>query len=75
MAINATIPAVLEPLAGVISGIVGMLKPLVGGIFGLYVILVILRLLEYKRMVRLLTQIKEEIAELNKNLTGKKKKR
>ena len=73
--INAMLPTALEPLANVIGRVMGVLQILVGGIFGLYFILVLLRLLEYRRMIKHLGDIKKEIIKLNENLTGKKPKK
>ena len=69
------IPSAFQPLIDVISKIRGAIEILVGGIFGIYLILIILRWLEYKKVVKLLTQIRKEMRELNENLTGKKKKK
>jgi type III secretory pathway component EscU len=65
MAVNATISAI-EPVAGFVRGVFGMVQLFVGGIFGLYVILVILKWFEYKKMVKLLKEIKTEIRKLGK---------
>lgn len=77
MVLNATIPTVplvLDPITTVVADLMGTLQTIVGGIFGLYVILVILRWVEYKKMVHLLKQIRNEIKHLNQTLTKKKKK-
>ena len=72
---NATLPASFEPLINIISRIRGALEILVGGIFGIYLILIVLRWLEYKKVVSLLVKMSKEIHELNENLTRKKKKK
>ena len=75
MALNVTLPAALEPLAGIIGSIFGVAKILVGGIFGLYLLLLISKWIEYRKFVKIMTEIKKELKELNNNLAGKKKKR
>ena len=63
--VNVTqIPPILEPLSNFIIGIMNVLKVLVGGIFGIYVILVFLRWIEYKRMTKILKDIRKEIRDL-----------
>ncbi|MBW2966457.1 hypothetical protein KY342_05120 [Candidatus Woesearchaeota archaeon] len=75
---NATqslLPTSFQPIVEVLTRIRGVIEILVGGIFGIYLILIILRWLEYKKVVKLLNHINKEIHELNQNLTGKKLKK
>ena len=75
MAINATLPPALEPLAAVITSIMDVTKILVGGIFGLYLILLIAKWIEYKRLVRLLIDIKNQLYHLNEKFDKKSRKK
>ncbi len=63
---NLTIPPPIEPVAGFVQGVYSAIQLFVGGIFGLYVILVVLRYVEYKKMVKLLKDIRLEIKKLGK---------
>lgn len=55
--INATAQLPLGPLAGTLS----YLEALIGGLFGLYLILVILRWYESRRLVHILKDIRHDI--------------
>jgi len=67
---NATLP-LIEPLTNSITFLTNTVKALVGGIFGLYVILVILRWKEARELKKLLIDVKGELVKINKKL-GKK---
>ena len=69
--VNATTMA----LSGVLRGTIGYLEALLGGIFGLYVILVIMRLYESKRLVTILKDIRHDIREMCKEKGMKIKER
>ena len=69
MVVNETM---LGPLGTAIQNTVGILKVAFGGIFGIYLLLLALRVLEYRRMVSLLKGVKEEISKLNDNLRKKR---
>ena len=60
MAINAT----SSLIGGVLSGTLGYVEALVGGLFGLYLILVILRWYESRRLVGILKDIRHDIREM-----------
>ncbi len=51
-----------------VQSITGLLQVLVGGMFGLVIISIFLRLWEDARMARLLRQLNNNIAELNMHL-------
>ena len=75
---NATLaifPDSFQPVIEVLTKIRGVIELLVGGIFGIYLILIILRFLEYKKVVRLLSHMNKEIHQLNQNLSRKKSKK
>ena len=60
MAINAT----GSLIGGALSGTLGYLEALVGGLFGLYLILVILRWYESRRLVSILKDIRHDLREM-----------
>ncbi len=70
--VNATIQA-LEPIIGPLNHLMGVLQYLVGGIFGLYLILVILRWYESRRLATLMRDVKSELKALNKHFGVKVK--
>ncbi|MBR9676815.1 hypothetical protein GOV04_01625 [Candidatus Woesearchaeota archaeon] len=72
MAINETI-IVLEPILKPLQFIVNSLKFLVGGIFGLYVIMVAMKYIEARQNRKILQSILNELRHLNKKPTTKKK--
>jgi uncharacterized membrane protein len=74
MAINATLPPALDTLMNVVSGAFNTAKVLVGGLFGLYVILLIVKWIEYKRLVKILTDIRKELRALTNSKKSKKKR-
>ena len=65
--INQTIPF-FDPLVNTIGMFVGTIRLLVGGIFGLYLILVYLRWREYRILTRLMREMRNEMAALNQKL-------
>jgi len=66
MTLEVAIPPALEPLAALIRSVMGTLQWFLGGIFGLYVILIILRLLGYKRIMKRLKDIEKKLDKLSK---------
>lgn len=70
--INATIP-IVSPIADIITNIWQTIQFLVGGIFGLYIILIVFRIYEYKKTSQMLKEIKTDIEKLNKRLSKKKR--
>jgi len=74
MAVNET-ATVLGTIIDFMTRVTGTLKVLVGGIFGLYLILLLVKWIEYKKLVRLLAGIKKEIHALNFKLSGKKEEK
>jgi len=63
---NSTLPPVLEGLAHSLNSVVNIAQVLVGGIFGLYVILIILRWHEARTLKRLMKEVRDELRKLNK---------
>ena len=64
MAINET--AILaSPILGPIAKLMQVASVVAGGIFGVYILLLILRWLEYKRFGKVLRDMREELRVLN----------
>lgn len=57
----------LEPIAKSIGTIIGTLQYLVGGVFGLYVILLIVRIIEARKLNRTYKAMLRELVQLNSN--------
>ena len=72
--INETL-ILANPILRPIATLIGVIQVLVGGIFGLYLFLVILRWIEYKKLVKLLKNIDDGIKKLNKKPIKKKSKK
>jgi len=70
--INATLPAALDPLVNTIKFLMNILSVFVGGIFGIYLILIILRWKEARDVRRLLREMRDDLKEL-KGFVKKKK--
>ncbi|MAG39277.1 hypothetical protein CMO90_04290 [Candidatus Woesearchaeota archaeon] len=67
--INETMPVLIQPLVNTISDAVSILKTLVGGMFGIYLLLVFLRWKEAKDLKKLLLDVKQEIKRLNRTVS------
>ena len=64
----------VETMINTISQLTNTLKVLLGGVFGVYVILLIVTWWERRKLVSLMKDIKNEIHKLNKQFETKKKK-
>ena len=62
---NESIIPLLEPLTKTIASVYGIVQVAVGGMFGLYVLLVILRWKEARDIKKLMGEIKDQIKGLN----------
>ena len=62
------------PVIGPVVKIMAILQGLIGGLFGVYIILVVLRWKEYKQQVKLLKDIRHEVKMLNEKINFPKKK-
>ena len=65
MDINTTVIPVVDPLLHTVKYFVNFVQILVGGIFGLYLILVILRWHEARTLKKLMQDVRDELVELN----------
>ena len=74
MVINET-ALLASPLLGPIAEIMQTLEVLVGGLFGLYLILLFLRWIEYKKQVKILKEIRIQVYEINQKLPEKRRAR
>ena len=63
--INSSIPPLLAPFFSDIQGLLNMLQLLVGGLFGLYLILVIIRLYEVRKLNKTLKNVTNQLDHLN----------
>jgi len=75
--VNETlIPMVFEPLVNVIQSFVEVTSVLLGGgVFGLYLILIVLKWWQNRKMIHLLTGIQSELQKMRKNESKRKKRR
>ena len=64
----STALAILENVSLPIKNIVGILYTLVGGVFGLYLILLFMRFKEYRTLRKILTDIRHDLRSLNMHL-------
>lgn len=64
MDINSTIP-VFEPLTDTITDLMKIVSAFVGGIFGIYVILLIWRVYTFRRNRKFFSMLKKDINDLN----------
>lgn len=70
MDINTTLPLV-GPIADTVTNMWQTLQVLVGGIFGLYIVIILLRIYEYKNISKTLKEIKEDIKKLKHSINKK----
>lgn len=54
--------------SGILSGTIGYIEALIGGIFGIYLLLVILRWYESRVLVNILKDIRHDIRKLSEDL-------
>ncbi|MEE9525727.1 MAG: hypothetical protein V3V78_03935 [Candidatus Woesearchaeota archaeon] len=63
------------PLLGPIAKFFTILQGFIGGLFGLYLILVILKWKESKNLLKIMRHIRKEVEEINEKLGKKKRKK
>ncbi len=66
-AVNSSIPIVSTAVTA-INYVLSWVKILVGGLFGLYFILVILKWYEAKQLRKIMNNLNQELVELNHNI-------
>ena len=59
------VPGVLEPIVTALQSVINLTKFLVGGLFGLYLIFVIMNWWQGRVKLRLLREIRDDMDELN----------
>jgi len=73
-AANASISSVITPIIQSVSYLVGFLNIILGGIFGVYLIMAYINWKKSRDIVKLLREIKTEIRQMNQNLSKQKKR-
>jgi|WetSurMetagenome_2_1015567.scaffolds.fasta_scaffold463547_1 hypothetical protein len=72
--INSSIPPLLGPIFSDIQGLLNMLQIFVGGLFGLYLILVIIRFYEARKLKKTLKNVTDQLEHLNMGMRRIEKK-
>ena len=73
MDFNSSILAIIEPLIESTQSMVGFVKVIFGGIFGLYIVLVILRWHEIRMLRHVTSEIREEVKIIKQSVKEIKK--
>ncbi len=72
MVINATTaPSTFGPIVEFMASFTDKVQALVGGVIGLWLILIFLRWYEYKRLRTVMVEIKNQLVRLNKHFGAK----
>tara|TARA_Y100000310_G_C20663819_1_gene806325 strand:- start:1095 stop:1325 length:231 start_codon:yes stop_codon:yes gene_type:complete len=71
--LNSTLP-LIEPLALTVNTLINTLNVLVGGVFGLYVIILIFRIVTFRKLSGKMNHIIDEVGVLKKKLNKIEKK-
>lgn len=73
-AINTSVP-LLAPVVDNLQNLIGIVKWLVGGVFGLYIIFMAIKIYEFRSMKKMLRDLSVQVCELQKKIDklGKKK--
>lgn len=66
--LNASLPGILDPISSTVGTVLNLLQVLVGGLFGLYLVLIYLRWREARDLKRLMTEMRDDIRKLNLNI-------
>ena len=64
-----------SPIVTPVVRIFAVLQGLIGGLFGIYLLLVILRWKEYKQLVKIMKEIRHELKMLNEKISFPRKKK
>ena len=73
--LNATLPPILEPFSFTIQQIINILSLLVGGIFGIYLISLIIRIVFFRKILKMYKELKVQMEMLNKKIDKLVKKK
>ncbi len=69
VAVNASyVPAVFDPVVGLVQRFFTILSALLGGLFGLYVIFLIVRFVYDRKILKELRALRRELHEVRKKL-------
>ena len=71
--INATLP-ILGPISSTVQEILNTVSILVGGIFGIYVISLIVRLIFFKKLLSIYKEMKDSMKRIETKIDKLKKK-
>lgn len=73
--VNATeiIPTPLEPVVQLVQKFFAITSTLLGGLFGLYLIFMVVRFIQDRKIIKKLDNIKNEIKEIRAKLERKKR--
>tara|TARA_Y100000310_G_scaffold151291_1_gene150869 strand:+ start:6784 stop:7020 length:237 start_codon:yes stop_codon:yes gene_type:complete len=72
--LNTTIIELIQPYSTTIGSLMNIIKVLVGGFFGLYVVIFIFRIVTFRKINKKLDLLFGEIITINKRLTKMEKK-
>ena len=73
--VTENIPQILEPVISVITEAVGIMQILLGGLFGLYLLLVILKWWESRKLVKIMKDIRADVREMKDHFVKKRSTR
>ncbi len=72
--INSEAIELIGPIGGIVTKLTELIQVLVGGIVGLYMILIILRWYEARKLSRILKDIRDDVRKLNRHFGIKEPK-
>jgi hypothetical protein len=66
--INSTLPPLLEPVAESIHVLVNSIQFILGGLFGLYLVMVVLRWYNDRKLIKLVAQVRDEVQAISRRV-------